>query len=189
MATFGAEIANCHVYTFKEGLLSVVAHDLKLRIEKFSLDINVEDGAVTATFDPSSLRVVCAMKDGSEVQGALTPKDCRYIEASIVKDVIDIRKYPQIVFTSTKVDASQGVRVVEGILTLNGQDRPIKSQVLKREGLLITECTLHQPDFGIKPFSAMLGTLKIKPDIKVVVSMPAKILGAPSGLRPPRVFP
>jgi hypothetical protein len=28
---------------------------------------------------------------------------------------------------------------------------------------------MHQPDWGIKPFTALLGALKIKPDIELVV--------------------
>ena len=39
--------------------------------------------------------------------------------------------------------------------------------------ILVAEVSLHQPDFGIKPYSAMLGTLRVKPDVTVVVSLPA----------------
>ena len=36
----------------------------------------------------------------------------------------------------------------------------------------VAELKLHQPDFGIKPYSAALGALKVKPDILVRVSVP-----------------
>ena len=32
---------------------------------------------------------------------------------------------------------------------------------------------LHQPDYGIMPYSAMLGALKVQPKVKVVFSAPA----------------
>jgi hypothetical protein len=37
---------------------------------------------------------------------------------------------------------------------------------------VVGEVTLHQPDYGIKPYSAMLGTLKIRPDVKVRIRLP-----------------
>jgi hypothetical protein len=36
----------------------------------------------------------------------------------------------------------------------------------------VAEIKLHQPDFGIKPFTAALGALKVKPDVVVRVSVP-----------------
>ena len=47
---------------------------------------------------------------------------------------------------------------------LHGRSREI---TLKRTGDDEAEVTLHQPDYGIKPYSAMFGALKIKPDIRV----------------------
>ena len=37
---------------------------------------------------------------------------------------------------------------------------------------MVTVVRLHQPDFGIKPYSALLGTLKIKPEVTVRCSVP-----------------
>jgi hypothetical protein len=36
----------------------------------------------------------------------------------------------------------------------------------------VVELKLHQPDFGIKPFSAALGALRVKPDVMIRVSVP-----------------
>jgi len=36
----------------------------------------------------------------------------------------------------------------------------------------VAEVPIHQPDFGIKPYSAMLGALKVKPDLVVRCSVP-----------------
>jgi hypothetical protein len=37
----------------------------------------------------------------------------------------------------------------------------------------VARVRLHQPDLGIKPYSAMLGTLKIQPGVAVEISVPA----------------
>jgi hypothetical protein len=35
------------------------------------------------------------------------------------------------------------------------------------------QISIHQPDYGIKPFSAMLGALKVKPKVRVRVFVAA----------------
>jgi polyisoprenoid-binding protein YceI len=59
---------------------------------------------------------------------------------------------------------------VSGDLEVMGKTRSISFDLMPRDREWL-EATLriHQPDFGIKPFSAMLGTLKIKPELDVVV--------------------
>jgi hypothetical protein len=37
----------------------------------------------------------------------------------------------------------------------------------------VSEVRVHQPDFGIKPYSAALGALKVQADVTVKVSAPA----------------
>ena len=58
MTTYSSENAECFIYTFKEGLLSKVAHDLKLKVNGF--EIRWENGEIQADFDPSSIEVLYA---------------------------------------------------------------------------------------------------------------------------------
>ena len=53
MARYDASNAKVQVFTFKDGLLSAMAHDLKLEVTRFELD---SEGV--STFDAGSLRVV-----------------------------------------------------------------------------------------------------------------------------------
>ncbi|MBW1758625.1 MAG: YceI family protein, partial [Deltaproteobacteria bacterium] len=59
-----------------------------------------------------------------------------------------------------------------GTLQLYGKSRSIQTSVRATGGRWVAELKLHQPDFGIKPFSAALGALKVKPDVLVRVSVP-----------------
>ena len=61
MLRYDQNTAECFVYTYKEGVLSAVAHDLKLRVGAFWLTVDPQDSAVSASFDPNSIEVVCAM--------------------------------------------------------------------------------------------------------------------------------
>ena len=172
MPTFDASTAECLIFTYKEGLLSAVAHDLKLRVGRFRVEI---DGAsaVSASFDASSLRVVTAMRGSAESPATLSDKDRRDIEENTAKDVLETKRHKEIRFASTAVErAGDGYRV-QGRLTIKGRERPISLQVQREGDRLVGEMTLHQPDFGVKPFSAMLGALRIKPDVRVRVSVPA----------------
>lgn len=164
MAHFDSSNAEVLVFTFKEGLLSAVAHDLKLRVTKFGLD--VDGDAVKAEFDPGSIKVVNAMKDGQDNPGALPGFALGEIEKNIVTDVLEPKRHPVIRFESTAVTDAQ----VKGRLTLHGKTCDVVGVRKDEGGKKVAEFRLDQRDFGIKPYSAMLGTLKVKPDVVVRVS-------------------
>jgi len=178
---YDASRAVCVVRTFKEGLLSAVAHDLELRVERFEVEVTGTAEApvvpaVTGRFDPASLKVLHAMRDGRPNPVALSDHDKRKIEENAADDVLDVRRYPSIEFVSSSVarvgaSGGNGWRVA-GRLTLHGRTRDIDFTTHVEGGRQVAEVRLHQPDFGIKPYSAMLGTLKIKPDIVVRVELP-----------------
>lgn len=172
MLTYDERSAECLVFTEKEGLLSRVAHDLSIRVGRFSITIDPDRGSVDARFDARSLRVVSAMKDGAADEGALSEADKKKIEESILADVLHAGRHPEVRFVSTKTSpVGQGYRI-EGTLTLMGRAKPIAVTTSKRGDRQIAEVTLHQPDFGIRPYSAMFGTLKVKPDVRVRLAVP-----------------
>ena len=156
MPTFRDDEIECHVFTFKEGVLSAVAHDLKIRVARGSITVG---DAVEATFDPKSLSVVCARKDGGDSPGTLSAGDMKKIGANIDKDVLHTKKHAEIRFVSTAVERDGERATVTGKLTLHGQTKPITATVTKQGERWETEVSIHQPDFGIKPYSAMLGAL------------------------------
>ena len=118
------------------------------------------------------------MADGRPNPGALSPSDFRKIEASMRDDVLHTNKHREVRFRSTHVTelgAASGRFEVRGELTLHGTTRPIVAVVQQKDEAYETEVVLHQPDFGIEPFKAMLGTLKIKPDVRVRVRVPITV--------------
>lgn len=159
MPIYDASNAECRIFTFKTGLLSAIAHDLEIDVERFEIEV-AEDGSIEASFDATSLRVLDAVVDGRPSPGTISAKDKKKIEANIVGDVLHPKKHPRVRFVSTEVGESK----VRGRLELHGRSEEI---TLVRTGEDEAEVTLHQPDFGIEPFSAMLGTLRIKPDIRI----------------------
>lgn len=171
MPDFDATNGRCFVYVFVEGLLSRVGHDLKLSVERFS--VHVEDDRITATFDPRSLRVVAAQKNGRDDPSALGASDRAKIERNVRDDVLHPDRHPEIRFDARHLEETGGVWQVEGALTLHGTTRSIAFPVRATNDRLVASVTLHQPDFGIKPYRAALGGLRIKPEIVIEVSLPA----------------
>ena len=170
MPRFDASTADCQVFTFKEGLLSAVAHDLELKVTTLELELDDDYSALTGHFDTQSIRVVDAIVDGRR-SPKLSAKDKRKIESNVLSDVLLTRYGTSATFTSKSITAVDAGWEVHGTLTLAGRKKDLTIPVFKDDGKVIGEVTLHQPDFGIKPYSAMLGTLKIQPDVKVRISV------------------
>jgi YceI-like domain len=167
-----AAAAECLVFTFKEGLLSAVAHDLKIRVTKFAIEGDEQTRTFDARFDARSLRVVCAMNDGVESRGTLSTANKREIEGNIVRDVLEAEQYPEIHFVAASIDEKGDGYVVKGALTLHGKRRQITVRVQRDGDRYVAEARIHQPDFGIRPYSAMFGTLRVQADLTVRVSVP-----------------
>jgi polyisoprenoid-binding protein YceI len=172
MARFDAYNSECLLFSFKDGLLARLAHDLKLQVERFSIEVDDSTKSIQATFDPSSISVVCARVDGRDDPSTLGKGDKKKIYDNVTKDVLHVRKFPEIRFESTKmVERGDGFSV-EGTLHLHGKSRSLQASVRPDEGRWTTEVRLHQPDYGIKPYTAALGALKVKPDVLVRISVP-----------------
>lgn len=165
---FTPDNAKCSVFTFKEGLLSKIAHDLEIAVERFELDIDATSNSARGQFDTSSLRVLHAMSGGVPNAGALSDSDKSKIGQQIQEDVLHTSQHPTVSFEAAEVSqAADGGWAVSGELTLHGVARPLKAESRKEGPGQVCEVTLHQPDFGITPYKAMMGTLKVQADLKV----------------------
>ena len=172
MPSYDAENAECFVFTFKEGLLSPVAHDLRLQLTRFSIEVDLTKASVSGSFDTASLRVDTPMKDGVENPAALSDADKDKIARQIRDDVLHSAQHPQATFRSHSVTLrDDGGYDVSGDFTLHGVTRRLQARTLLVESRQQVELSLHQPDFGIRPYRAMLGTLKLQSDVKVLIRL------------------
>jgi len=169
---FDASSAECLVFTYKEGLLSAVAHDLKIRVTKFAIAVDATARSVEASFDARSLRVVSAMQGTAELTGSLSTANKREIEGNIVRDVLEAGAHPEIRFVSTRVKETAKGYTLTGRLGLHGTERTATVAVRETATHYIGETRVHQPDFGIRPYTALLGALKVQADVVVRVTLP-----------------
>ena len=129
-----------------------MGHDLVLDVTRFSVEI--ENDRIEARFDPTSLRVL---------EPALSVSDRRDIEQRIVSEVLEVRRHPEIRFHGQ----ASGLHI-EGVLELHGCSRQL---AFDADGPRYVRVRLHQPDFEIRPYAALLGTLRVRADVDVEVAL------------------
>lgn len=166
-----ANTAECLVYSYKDGLLSRVGHDLVLRCTDFTVSLTPD--RVEASFDPAAFEVLHALKKGRPDPGALSARDRRQVLENMRKGVLHPERHPRIHFVSDEVTWETTVLRVRGTLAMHGARRPLSVAARRVDGRWRAEVDLHTPDWGIAPFSALMGTLKVKPRVTVRVSVPA----------------
>ncbi|MCF6159571.1 MAG: YceI family protein [wastewater metagenome] len=173
-----AQSGKLYIYTFKEGMLSAVAHDLLIDATQFTINVNIpstssEPAGSEAEIKADSLKVICAMKDGQRQPNTLKQKDLADIEETMFKDVLHPAKYPVITFRSTNImQEKEGTYRVKGELTLHGVTRPVEFNANTTTGKdLKGKVTIAQKDFGIKPYKALLGTLKVKNEVDIAFDL------------------
>ena len=160
-------------YTFKAGLLSKIAHDLLIDVKDFKVNVDVPEeggfasGSLGLEIQTNSLKVDCAMKDGDRNPGTLKEKDIADIEADMAKKVLHPDKYPTANFSSKTIQEKEGGYNISGELILHGVTKSVDFNIDTSGGGLKGKFTITQTDYGIKPFKAMMGTLKIKDEMDI----------------------
>ncbi len=157
------------IFTFKEGLLSKIAHDLRIVAPRFEIEIDGEK--VSARVFSHALIIDGAMKKGTFSPKTLSDKDKRDIKGNIDKDVLKTGAHPEIRFEGTAAGADSPRFRVDGQLEIVGRKAPFSLQVERSGGKLRAKAEMIQSRFGIKPFSAMLGTLKVKDRLEIRVEI------------------
>ena len=159
------------LHTLREGMAKKIGHDLVIEATKWSAKVN-SDGANVAS---SSAKVTVDTRSFKVVSGAggakpLSDKDRKDIEENIDKKVLKTDKFPEITFSSTKVQDNGGCKAtVHGDLTIMGTARPASMDVVVVGDKATGTMQVKQSDCGIKPFSALMGALKLADDLTIQV--------------------
>lgn len=174
--------ATLEVRTHREGVLSAVGHDLSIVAPRFTIDIDGDPAtgnvrSVVLAVDARALSVDGALTHDGVDRSVLSAHERRDIERSMRDDVLAADANPSIGFRADRIKREGDGFSLEGELSLAGRSRPIALRAERRGADVVAEVTIHQPDFGIRPFRAMLGALKVRADVSVRVTVPARALG------------
>ena len=162
--TFGPDNATLRVKTGRSGAAAKAGHDLVLEVTSWEATLDVGDTpSLQLSADPTSLRVV----DGQGGMQALDDDGKADILKSIDKDVL---KKKAIAYRSTSVEQRDGGLAVNGELELAGKSAPLQFDVrVGDDGALSGSANVKQTSWGMKPYSALFGALKVNDDVEVVV--------------------
>ena len=164
----GPDDATLAVHTGRSGAAAKAGHDLVMHVTAWEATLALADDPTQTSMelaaDAGSLRV---QKGTGGVQ-ALGDEDKANIHQTIDDEVL---KRQDIVFRSTAVSGQAGGPLaVEGDLTLVGATRPVAFELtVADDGALAATATLDQTDWGMKPYSALFGALKVAPEVRVVL--------------------
>ena len=103
----------------------------------------------------------------------LTLEVGQWTAAVHIEEELAADRYPALTFTSTSVTGTWDAATIHGELTLHGQTAP-QDLALNRVGRVGDDQwrvsgEVVQSRFGIKPFSAFLGALKVKDEVRFEV--------------------
>ena len=152
------------------GLFSALGHDHTIAIRDFSGEAQVTPDSV----QPASLQMT-ARSASLTVTDKVSDSDRQEIEKTMREEVLEIGKYPQMVFKSTRIDAEktgegQYRARISGNLTLHGVTRslPITAQLTLSGNTLRArgQFSLKQSDYNIKRVSVAAGTINVKDELK-----------------------
>jgi hypothetical protein len=180
MRRFDQTTATCQIFTYKEGLLSVLAYDLRINVTSFIVELGDDESLIDARFDAASLHVDCAMVDGIEKRDLLSGANKKDIDENILKDVLDAATHRFITFSSASVKKEDSSYQIKGTLTLHGISREMTFTARNEANHYVAEAWLNLPKFGIRPFSALFGAIRIKPDIFIRTALALERSSTPS---------
>ena len=151
------------VRTGRTGTVAKAGHDLLLHVTKWQATLAVgEDPSLTLDADATSLKV----REGTGGMMALDDGDLANIEQTIDDDVL---KRQDISFRSTRVEKTADGLSVTGDLTLRGTSKPIAFELELGDGRVRGEAVVTQTAWGMKPYTALFGALKVADDVRVAI--------------------
>lgn len=171
--SIGPDSGKLTIHTYRAGMAAKAAHDLVLEATRWSgtADLDPDNPAacgVSVTVDPDSFEVV-------EAKGGVKPlsdNDRAGIRKNTSEKVLQTQKHPEITFRSTEVEGQPPNLSVVGDLTIAGQTRPVTMKATVQDGgKVAADVTFKQTDFGLKPYSAMMGAIKMRDDVDIKLDL------------------
>jgi polyisoprenoid-binding protein YceI len=161
----GPHNASLVVKTYREGVAAKAGHDLVIEVERWEATVDVDAGRVELSADPRSL----AIREGLRGVKPLTDRDRREIRKNIDEKVLGGQP---IAFRSSSARVEGGQMVVDGELTMAGASRPVRAVLEVDAGRAKGTVPLRQSEWGIKPYRGLMGALKVRDDVEIVIDAP-----------------
>ncbi|HJV09250.1 MAG TPA: YceI family protein [Acidimicrobiales bacterium] len=153
-----------------------LAHDLILspRSWRGTLNVDADNPAASSAELAIDARSIEILESVGGVM-SLSDKDKGKIAKNMEEDVLQSNKFPELTFASTSVSGAAPNFNVAGNMTIRGTTRPVNVALNVNGAQVSAKTSISQKDFGIKPFSAMMGAIKLRDDVdfELTVDLPS----------------
>lgn len=167
------------VQAFAGGLLSALAHNPTFAVRQYAGTVQFDEATAAAGL------TLAIQAPSLELTDDLSASDQREVERVMHQEVLDDTRFATITYASppsatTVAPGGEGQYTVtmQGEMTLRGVTRrqPITARVVAAPGSLRAygEFAVRQTDYGIKPYVAAGGTIKVKDELKCTFDIAAR---------------
>jgi polyisoprenoid-binding protein YceI len=163
----GPESGRLLVHTTRTGLGAKAGHDLTIEVTRWHARATVDpaipaNSSVTVEVDADSFEV----RKGTGGVKPLSDADRAEIHKTL-KAILHTAQHPTITFRSKRVEGSAASFACDGELTIMGVTHPVALQGRMTDGRVVGGATVVQSRWGIRPYSAFFGALKLSDEVKV----------------------
>jgi polyisoprenoid-binding protein YceI len=162
---FGPNNGEMLVKIYREGMAKKVGHDLIIEVNSWDAEANIAEDPEGSTFSGSADVNSFTVRQGVGGMKPLSDSDKADIKKNITQKILTT---PNISFKSTGVDPS--TNTVSGEMTIMGKTNPIDIKLSESGGKVTANFTVVQSKWGIKPFQAMMGALKVRDAVEIEIT-------------------
>jgi polyisoprenoid-binding protein YceI len=158
----GPENGRLTVHTSREGVVARAGHDLTIEMTRWSgrlrLGAHPATSELTVTVDMGSMRIV-------EGTGGITPLSERDEHEILgnARRILSVDRYPEATFVAEEF----GADAVDGTLSLLGRSHGFRLTYRIDGERYRASGNVRQSDYGIEPFRAFFGALKLADAVRV----------------------
>jgi polyisoprenoid-binding protein YceI len=165
----GPANGSMQVKTYREGVAAKVGHDLVIDVTRWEATVVIADDPAASTIELHADALSLRVREGLRGVKPLTDKDRAEIATNIHDKVL--REQP-IAFRSSSVrPADDGTSLtVDGELTMAGSGHPVTVELaVGSDGQISASIALAQSAWGIKPYRGLMGALRVRDDVEIVI--------------------
>jgi len=164
----GPDAGQLLIKTSRTGLGARAGHDLTIEVTRWRAEVTVNStdaakSSVSVEADTESFQV----REGTGGVKPLTDADRAEIRKTIREKILQTGRHPTITFRSTRVAGTAESFSIDGDLTITGRTQPVTVSGRLADDRVQGSATVVQSRWGIRPYTAFLGALKLSDEVAV----------------------
>lgn len=162
------------VRTGRSGLGRRAGHDLTIEATRWTAAVAVRDSLAESSAEVTVEVDGLEVREGTGGVKPLTDQDRAEIGKTL-RQILDAGRHSEITFRADAVRSAgpaDGVRgEIEGDLTIMGRARPVRVRAVLEGDRVHGDATVQQSKWGIKPYSAFFGALRLADEVEVAFDL------------------